>query len=87
MTAYHVTIITPSTSAMVSPEEEAIVETAVHGAAAEIAAKVRGWEGDRVYASVYRLPPITDRSDTSVKVDQVLPHGQQWPIGTPEVMG
>lgn len=86
MTAYSVRIITPSMSAIVSEEEEAIVHAALAGALAEIASRVQGWEGDRVTASLYRVPPITDRSQISVRVDNVLPHGQR-PAGVPEVMG
>lgn len=78
MTAYNVVIITPSVSVSAEPmpEEEAIVHAAISGAVAEIAARIHGWEGDSVAASLYRMPPVSARSQIKARVDNVVPHGQ-----------
>lgn len=81
MTAYIVNLVTPSFSAQVSDKEKALVREVINGAAAELAARMRGWDGDRVYAVIYPLPPSTAEMQVTARLDNVLPHGSRWPEG------
>lgn len=87
MSTYAVTIVTGSTAPVPTEEEATIVAEVLEGAAKELAARLHGWEGDRVYLTHYAVPPLAVRNQVSVRLDNILPAGSRWPEETAEVMG